>query len=659
MEMTIDQQRAVAMANARLRMTEGETEAPPPDKYQQAAIEERAKLKGSSDAGLGRLAVHGATLNSSDEILAGLMTPFEMAAHKTWNPVEGYNYAKAREDLSLAEGRKKAGWAAPIAEIGGGIVSGSGLARGGLSAFNALRPTAGLLARSGAGAVDAAGYGGVAGALEGNSLSERAANAGTGAAVGGLVGGAAPAVMNVAGALVSPITSNIRARINPTGVGQQQFSRALAESGRTPQQIADDVALAAREGQGEFTVADAMGHPGQRALSGVTRSPGQGRTDAVEFLEQRQAGQGRRVANTLAEGFDAPQTAAQTETRMTQARDTAANAEYGRVRADANPVDLSQAVAAIDATLTPGVNQIARPQSGIANDSIEGALQRFRNLLTDNRSVLTDFTATQRVRGELSDAIQAARQGGNGNRARILGGVLREIDSAMEAASAGHRAANANYAQASRNIEAVQQGRDASVRGRVEDTVPAFRALPSAGQSAFRSGYVDPLIAQAQGGAVGVNKARPFTSDAFQTEAAAVAPMRSGPAMQRRLGRENTMFETRNQAIGGSRTADNLADQEALRETPSLVARIGQAGLTGNIRNVISLGSNVLSGSTPEVRSEIARLLLQRGGNPQVRRILDDVVQRQEIARLLRSQFGSGALAGAALVPSSSQSLRR
>ncbi len=623
---------------------------------------EAAKKRGDPIVGdsLTRRILQGATFNAADELLAGALTPFEMAKRKTLSPTEGYSYAKARQNVELEDARKNQGIGGTVAELGGGLVSGSTLARGGLSVFNALRPTANLATRTGASAIDAAGYGAVAGALEGDSLSERGRNALEGGAIGGAVGTAAPAAIKVAGALISPITSNIRARVNPTGVGEQQFARAVAESGRTPQQIADDVAMAAREGQDVFTVADAMGHPGQRALSGVTRSPGQGRTDAVEFLEQRQAGQGRRVSNALAEGFDAPQTAAATEARLTGARDRVADAEYGQVRADANPVDLTRAVAAIDATLQPGVNQIARPQSGIANDSIEGALQRFRNLLTDDRSVLTDFTAVQRVRGELSDAIQAARQAGNGNRARILGGVLREIDTAMETASQGHRAANANFARSSRDIEAVQQGRDASMRGRTEDTVPAFRGLAPQGQEAFRAGYADPLIAQTQGSAVGVNKARPFTSDAFQTEAAAIAPMQSGPAMTRRLGRENTMFETRNQAIGGSRTADNLADQEALRETPSLVARIGSAGLTGNIRNVISLGTNMLSGSTPQVRAEIARLLLQRGGGgTNVHQVLNDVVTRQEIARLLRDQFGSGALAGASLVPSSTQGMRR
>jgi len=57
------------------------------------------------------------------------------------------------------------------------------------------------------------------------------------------------------------------------------------------------------------------------------------------------------------------------------------------------------------------------------------------------------------------------------------------------------------------------------MRGRAKDTIPAFQALQPDGQAAFRIGYVDPLIADAQKAAPGVNKARPLLNDAVQAEA--------------------------------------------------------------------------------------------------------------------------------------------
>jgi hypothetical protein len=107
-------------------------------------------------------------------------------------------------------------------------------------------------------------------------------------------------------------------------------------------------------------------------LSTVARAPGEGRTSVANFLENRQAGQGRRIINALAEEFDAPETAAQVECRLTQTRDEAANANFGAVRNDANLVDLTRAIR-IDETVSPW--GLIKAQSGIANDSIEAVLQ--------------------------------------------------------------------------------------------------------------------------------------------------------------------------------------------------------------------------------------------------------------------------------------------
>jgi hypothetical protein len=329
---------------------------------------------------------------------------------------------------------------------------------------------------------------------------------------------------------------------------------------------------------------------------------------------------------------------------MTAARDQAANAEYGAARQNANPVDLRQTIANIDATLQPGVNQIARPPSGIANDSIEAALQGVRNRLTDNRSVLTDFTAAQRVRGDLADMVQQAVRGGQGNRARLLGGVLREMDQSLENASPGFLQANRNFSQASRNIDAIGQGRTAATRGRFENTVPEFQGLPPAGQQAYRAGYVAPLIAQVQGGAYGVNKARPFTSDAFGQEAGAMAP--GAARMGRQLNRENTMFETRRQATGGSQTADNLADSAAMGVDPTLIGQVLSGNIGGALHSAMGAISNGITGNTPAVRRAVGQILLSRNLPPgEFQRMLDQTTARiTEVQR--RAQVASRTLAG-------------
>jgi hypothetical protein len=623
--------------------------APAPDKYQQAAIDEQADLKTKGideGAGYTRRLVHGATLGADSTLIAGALAPIE-AIRRGVGLGEGYDYAKAREDRILNDARANTGAYGTAAEVLGGGATGLGL--GPLSTGRLLSSSPGIVGRTLSSATDAAALGGVAGFNEGNSLQERLANAGQGVLLGGAVGGALPIAGAVARATGGNIISNIAARLNPTGYAERQVARAISESGRPTADIANDVVNAATEGQGAYNLADAMGNSGQRLLSSVARAPGEGRTAVVNALEGRQGLQGRRISNALAEGFNAPETAAQTEARLTAARNANADVAYSAVRSDANPVDLSNAIAHLDETLSPGVNQTVQLRSNLANDSAEQALQHFRDRLTDGRSILSDFAAIQRVRGDLSDTIQSADRAGAGNKARLLRGLLRQLDSAMEDASAGHLAANKAFSQASRDIEGVQTGREAAMRGRTEDTIPRYQSLSPQGQQAFRSGYVDPLIAQTQGAAFGVNKARPLLNDAFAAEADAMAP--GNPLMQRRLAREQTMFETRGQALGGSKTFDHGADSDALGIDPSLIGHIVTHNYGGAVKHLIQAGSNAVTGNTPAVRAAVADILLRRGASitpAALEEMVGKTIQRIQFAQALArtaSNVGAGAIA--------------
>ena len=431
------------------------------------------------------------------------------------------------------------------AKLAGGVASMVPAVAAAPAAFGA---TGSFGAEVGMGALSNALVGGADSAVRGNGPVG-------GALVGGALGAAAPVV----GAVASPFLSGIAARLNPTGYAERQVARAISESGRPIGDITGDVSQAAAEGQPQFNVADAIGNPGQRMLSTVARSPGQGRTDVVNALEQRQAGQGGRIIDQLEQGFGSRMTPAQLEDAMTASRGAQADAEYGAVRNDAGPVDVLPAIRHIDETLGPGADQfLTTTGSAATNDSVETALQGFRNRLS--RVNPNDFESVQRIRGDLADTIQAAVRASANNRARLLGGALRHLDSALENASPGFRQANRSFAQTSRNIDAIGEGRQAATRGRTADILSGFNSLQPRGQQAFRTGFIDPLIAKIDASAPGVNKAQPLLNDRFGELADATAP--GAPLLQRQLAREQTQFETRNQALGGSRTVDNLADAE-------------------------------------------------------------------------------------------------
>lgn len=630
------------------------------DPYMKRAREEYAADKARGipvEQGATRRALQGMTLGTADEILAAMTTPLEMIKRGTFNPVEGYRSAKAAEDVSLEEARKNSGVLGDIAEIGGGVMTGVGLGGAGLTAARALPATAGILPRMGASAADAAALGGISGFAEGSGLSDRLSGGLQGAALGGLIGGVAPAAISLGQQALNPIISNIRARLNPEAFARNQVARSVIESGQTPAGLADAVRQASDEGQGMFTLADAMGNAGQRMLATTARSPGLARTQVVDFLESRQAGQGRRIANILAEGFDSPQTAAQTEARLTAERTAAADRNYGLARQEAGSVDVTPAISEIDATLQPGVTRLLSPQTNIADDSVEGVLRRARSMLTDDRSQVSRFEEAFRVKMELDNLIDRASP----TQQRVLIPVRNALDRQLEAASEPYAAARNQFRQQSQNIEAVGAGRTAATRGRSEDVIPEFRGLRSDQQAAYRSGYVDPLIEQAQGAAFGVNKARPLTSDAFMYESAAIAPMRTQPRMIRQVGRENTMFQTRNAATGNSKTVENLNDDAAMGIDPSMIGQILGGNFGGALRSAMSALSNGWNGNTAGVREEVARILLQRGQNmnpASIQRLLDETMRRIETVANIARQLGRGASGGLAVAPSATGARR-
>lgn len=626
--------------------------APAPDKYQQAAIDERDALKAKgidTGAGVTRRLAQGATFNFADEALAGLSTPLEMIKRGTLDPREGYSYAKAREDLILDDARKNTGALGTAAEIGGGVGAGAGALRAGLTFARGLAPNAGLLGRSAASAGDSAAFGALAGAGDGNSMRERFNNALLGGAVGGSIGLVAPGLTSLAGQAISPIVSNIQARFNPERFARGQVARAVEESGLTPNQISLDMVQAANEGQGAYTLADALGNAGQRMLATTTRSPGRARTDVLEFLDQRQAGQGRRLSSALAEGFDAPQTAAQTETRLAAQRSADADAAYGTARQQAGSVNVTPAIEEIDRTLQPGVSRIFNPQSNIADDSIEATLRRARGLLTDGRSQVSRFEEAFRVKTELDNMIDNARP----TMQRVLIPVRNALDRQLEQASGPYAAARNQFRQQSQAIDAVGEGRGAAMRGRTEDVIPTYATMRPDQQAAYRAGYVDPLIAQTQGAAFGANKARPLINDAFADEAAVMAP--GNAMMQRRIGRENTMFQTRHASTGNSKTAENLNDDAAMGVNPTLVTQLLSGNWSGALRTSLAAGQNALTGNTAQVRQAVADILLQRGANMSpaaLQRLVDETTQRIQQIQLVAQSMGRAAAGGLAVTPS-------
>lgn len=594
-------------------------------------------------------AMQGGTFGLLDELagVRGAILGANEGGERGFEGTMGERYSRERDKVRelLDNSQETNPTAFGVGNFTGAMVPGAMVAP--LATGGSLLSTMG---RSGVmGAVEGAMHG--AGNADGDPLGPAAA---WGAGVGGGLGVAAPAVVHGAGAAKNAILDPAKSVMNLGNKSRanRAIANTLRASKKTPGEVAKEIAQAAADGQPEYRLMDAMGVPGQRRASGITRTGGDAAAEIAEFLEKRQLGQGERVAGFVDDAFgfrgqgsgntlpmdplnpppqtsrqvlSGPQTsAAQTKTALENARSATADAAYSKARGNAAPVDVRGALGVID-------DRIGGMQgSNVAGDSIDGKLASYRSRLAADPAPdgeiareLSDFDRVLGVKQSIQDDIGAAVRAGRNNEARELGKLADALDQALEASSDMYRTANDGFREASKVIGAVDEGKAMARPGaRSADTVSQFQAMTPDQQSAARIGYGDDLMAKIEANTSPTsNKAKPLQSPKRDAEAAAMAL--DPEAYARRLSRENDMWGTQNRALGGSRTADNQMDIEGAGEMTG--------GLMGAARSALNLQ---IGDAAAQVAATIGSAA--KGQNE---------ATREAIARILMSQDPQAALA--------------
>jgi hypothetical protein len=577
-----------------------------------------AALTDMRDPGMGVTALlgatQGATFGFGDEISAALAAAMS----------NGLSYEQA---LAFVRDQQQAAQDARPgltlgANIAGGLTSSIGSGIAGMVAKGATLPAQ-------------VGRGALAGALEGGAygfgageggIANRAANAAVSAAIGAGAGGALPVAGEVVKrTVVNPLVSALG--IKSDARAAEMLATYLRRAGMSEADVQAATAKAAQEGQPEFVAADAMGVTGQRALGSIARQPGDFRQSLMDQLERRQASQGERLSGFIGDAFGGVKTADERAAAMKAARGEAANVAYDAARSGAAPVDVRSALAVIDERIGSFAG------SGVSMDAIGNKLAGYRSRLAAKNPAasrlpgetgmaipdaataktaveLSDFDAVLQVKRDVQDAIGEAVRAGRNNEARELGKLVSALDSALEEASPAYRQANDEFARASREIGAIDLGREAARPGtRTQDAINTASRLTDAERGAFRAGYIDPFAAKVEGAAPGVNKARMFTTD---KQDAMLGSLADNPdLLKRRIAREGAMFETRNAAMGGSRTADNLAEMGATNDMSSSALMSAASGqIAPLITGLIDRAMRGAQGTSPATRELIAKALM-------------------------------------------------
>lgn len=569
---------------------------------------------------------------------------------------------RARQDKALEEYP----WTYRAGQMVGALPA--GLATAGVATGGTM---AGTMARGAAlGAAEGQTF--MMGEAEGGA-GERAREAVPGAVAGGVIGAVAPPLASavktgfntLVGRPVMGVVDALMDRPSQRRAGNA-LRTTLKRSGSTVDDVGRELRLAASDGQPEFRAMDALGRAGARRASGLARAGDDAGEEIARFLEERQLDQGARVGGFMNDAFQtAGETATQRASRLSGERSARAAKEYGAARtaAQGQPVDLSGALGYIDQELG-GYDGVQ-----IAKDGIDGMLDKFRKRMVgtaeDGTATLSEFNRVFRLKRDIDDEIGYLTRKGKGEAASTLRDLRNEIDDALAAASEPYSAARDNYRQASQAIDAVDTGQGMAVpRNRAADVVDQFGRMTPEEQASARVGYADRRLAQLEANAAPTsNRAKPLTSPEATAKQDVMAGttrlIGDGPAggpmtaeaaqLRRRLARENTMWETQNRALQGSRTADNLAD---IGDTQAASTALGLArgnGVVDAIGNALNSISPMLRGENEATRRLIAEALMAGDTKP-LERALRDHMTGQQVQRVVEMLLRRPATAGAVAV---------
>ena len=431
---------------------------------------------------------------------------------------------------------------------------------------------------------------------------------------------------------------------------QTKANRAIADalmrSGKTAPDVDALIAAAAREGQPEFRLMDALGLPGQRAANGLTRAGGAPGDEVAEFLSTRQAGQPERVGSFVEDAFAVKgTTAAKTKDGLVTARGDAADVAYDAARGNAAPVNLNDTIDVID-TLTKRDPILG--ESALADTVIGKRLKALRAQMTNGDQQLIDFDSVLNIKQDMFTTMEALRKSGK-TVPKELSDVYGALDAALEGSSDMYRTANDGFRSASKVIDAVDEGAMMATRGRAADNVTRFGAMAAAEQGAARTGYGDRLLSELE------NMKYPSTNRALITgsekRTAEAATMATDPQLYAsRIARERTMWDTQDKALKGSQTANNQADMAAMDGISGEAMQAGKAAANlqfgDMVQKVAGALGPILKGQNEPTRMLIAQALMSSNAGqvlaPAIAQATKSAGVRRILEALLRQPMREG-----------------
>jgi len=692
-ELSIEQQRAIALASARARAA-----APPAQPTQKPAPAQLAKIEAArrsvarNGAGpdLGAPIAQAATFNLMDEITGGLdalQTGAENLGRRvTGKPVPysmGDMYQASRDVYRANEeaGRKQL----PLGKVLLEEAIGATMTPGAKGAGDFIVRGGSTLAKVRRAATVGAGYGaayGAGGAKEG----ERGVGAAKGGMTGGVVGGALPVVGAGAGKALSPVAAllgdsvlpSVRAILQPTFMDAAAIAGKKAGAGAAPGEKAAAKVLAKaldRDASQGAKLAPGRapmyaGGENLKALIEVAaKSPGPARQMIKTAVAERRAAVPQEVESDLAQTLGAKGDYFAALDRAT--KDRATNAREGMKALAGQLVTLdADSISALRSDLAKGALREAAA-NGLASTDPElraasANLNRLAEMALDKPSAQTmTVREAQDISESLLSAADAAYKGGNGAR----GKALKQLGQAIRLnARTPERGGFADY-----DAWLKQYGTDSDNRRALELGREAFKATPpekvqteleQMGQSAldfYRKGVGEALLDKVRGAGGDIRVMRDLLRDRNFARRVEMAFPEDGSFADflKAADRRVQEADMNSRLTGGSPTYPLAAAKQDLEGEASpamdIVGDVVTGNLSGAARKAAASAMKALPKRSAGVLADpAANAALGRAAiNPDELTRLLNLLQAQRAATALQTRLGAKAVTPAVAITSS------
>lgn len=594
----------------------------------------------------------GTTMNFGDELISAIFGGSKALTGGDFR--DSYDYA---QEFQRQEKQKQVD-AHPIisalSEIAGGIGTGISAARGGLTLTGrmASEGLANLLPRTVAGAVEGAGWAGLAGfgGADGgveNPARQAAANLPVGAVVGGL----APGLGDLLSGGARMLRNAYVGMRNPELRGDELVVRGMMRDQTNPNEAAAALDDAAKAGQPDYRYVDAAGKNTQRLGAMASKTPGEFRNTSAETLAARQQGQGTRIGDYVdqALGASGPDAYA-TEQGIAASRKAAAQPLYQEAYKAPAPAgqfyddmlnrqsvkealgDVRATAAERQAPITDMFTEMPNPEGG---DPIQVPTVR----------------GWDQIKRALDAKVNQLYKAGDTTRAEAVKETRNALREQLAADVPKYGEALKRYSDDTSALEAIGVGRDV-VNARNSDAArAAYRAVPDGQKDLSRIGAAREIGVKLENSRAGQDKTLTFDTPAMAKKLdELISDPETRALLTERLNRERDMVRAGRALTGGSNTFENLADGTDVGNTGGALAALFSghplraAGLLGG--QALGAVTRAASGMNEETAKRVGEYLMS--ADPAQIRGLADLFAEMQNAATRPSMAPSAASAGVA-----------